>query len=441
MSEVLYISCLRFLLQLLISESIYVLGFPRRDRFPIRLGLGLIACTVSASLWYFLIDALFSWQGLVQVIYYFGLYGMTLLLMRGCFQASPLQILYAGTGGYATEHLAFSIERLLRYATGFGLNPETLLVDNLVFRFLIYVLTAILLYFLIVKPNHEERDLTYQEARRRIILTSMVLMAVAIILSVYCRQPGKIPSEVFFLIYGGAFCWAILQITFGLLRENKMTMDREMMEQLFQISNQQQKNSQETIDIINRKCHDLKHQIRAMQDQSGEWADYLHEMQEAVSAMGTVYHTGNKALDYILQEKALLFQKYHIVFSCQADGATLASMRSPDIYALFGNILDNAWESVLKEPEEERIISLLIRRTGEGMTTIHLENQCSNKVIFEDGLPLTNKEDKIHHGFGVRSVRSIARQYHGEVLMRSEGGLFVTDILLVPDIPASADYT
>ena len=435
MNKVLYISCLRFLLQLLISESIYVLDFPRRDKFPLRLGLGLASTVCAASLWYFLWDRLFTWQGIIQVIYYFGLYGMTLLLMIGCFQASPLQILYAGTGGYATEHLAFSIERLLRYATGFGTSPSNLLVDNLVFRFLIYVLTAALLYLLIVKPNHEEKSLTYQETRQRIIITSMVLMAVAIILSVYCRMPGAVPSEVYFLIYGGAFCWAILQITFGLLRENKMTMDREMMEQLFQISNQQQKNSQETIDIINRKCHDLKHQIRLIQSQSAEWDDYLQEMQEAVSAMGAVYHTGNKALDYILQEKALLFQKYNIVFTCQADGSAIAFMRSPDIYALFGNILDNAWESVLKESEDQRIISLLIRRTGEGMTMIHLENQCSSKVLFDDGLPLTNKEDKIHHGFGVRSVRSIARQYHGEVLMREEGGLFVTDILLVPDLP------
>lgn len=66
------------------------------------------------------------------------------------------------------------------------------------------------------------------------------------------------------------------------------------------------------------------------------------------------------------------------------------------------------------------------------MTRIHLENQCSREILFEDGLPLTDKEDKVHHGFGVRSVRSIAREYQGEVLMRAENGLFVTDILLMP---------
>lgn len=358
-------SALRFMMQLLISESIFVLSLEKKRGFFLRLPLALLGCFGGAVLWYELLDRLFSWQAPVQILYYLGMYGMTLLAIRGCFQASPLQILFAGTGGYATEHLAFSAERLLRYLVGFEASSANPLIDNLLFRFLVYAVTAWLVYQLVVKPQSEERGISPTEARVRIARTSMVLMMVAVILSVYCRMETTVNPEIFYLIYGGVFCWSILQISFGVLRENRFTLEREMMEQLFQISNQQQKNSQETIDIINRKCHDLKHQIRAMQRSQGEWGDYLQKMQEAVSAMEASYHTGNRALDYILQEKTLLFGKYKIVFSCQADGTAIGFMRSPDIYALFGNILDNAWESVLREPEGERIISLLIRKTGE----------------------------------------------------------------------------
>lgn len=71
------------------------------------------------------------------------------------------------------------------------------------------------------------------------------------------------------------------------------------------MSDAQQKSAKEAIDIINIKCHDLKHQIGALAKMDDPLArsKYLQEVSEAVSIYDAVYHTGNKALDYILREK------------------------------------------------------------------------------------------------------------------------------------------
>lgn len=112
-----------------------------------------------------------------------------------------------------------------------------------------------------------------------------------------------------------------------------------------------------------------------------------------------------------------------------ADGGAISFMSPADIYALMGNALDNALERVVREPEERRIISLLIKRTG-AMVLIHLENQCSTPPAFRDGFPVTDKSDKTAHGFGVRSIRYLVEKYHGEVLMRAADEKFCLDILM-----------
>lgn len=45
------------------------------------------------------------------------------------------------------------------------------------------------------------------------------------------------------------------------------------------------------------------------------------------------------------------------------------------------------------------------------------------------GLPLTTKEDKNFHGFGVRSIWYIVEKYKGDLLMRTSQERFLVDIL------------
>lgn len=63
------------------------------------------------------------------------------------------------------------------------------------------------------------------------------------------------------------------------------------------------------------------------------------------------------------------------------------------------------------------------------MLILHLENRCSHKPEFQNGLPVTDKKDKSRHGFGVKSIRYIAEKYNGELFMDAKCGKFCLDIL------------
>ena len=108
--------------------------------------------------------------------------------------------------------------------------------------------------------------------------------------------------------------------------------------------------SKENIEIINRKYHDLKHQIAVVRAErnSDKREQYLQEMENDIKMYEAQNKTGNKVLDTILTGKHLYCVQHEINFTCVADGMLLDFMNLMDICTIFGNALDNAIECVEK---------------------------------------------------------------------------------------------
>ncbi len=83
---------------------------------------------------------------------------------------------------------------------------------------------------------------------------------------------------------------------------------------------------------------------------------YLKEITGAISIYDATYNTGCRPLDYVLREKSLLFNEYQVEFSCMAEGECIDFMTAADVYALFGNALDNALECVQEEKKRGRAV-------------------------------------------------------------------------------------
>lgn len=424
---------IQFSFQLLISELVFLLNKPKRNHFSFRIVTGMVIYLLLAVIWEILVIRIAGDSILPYALLYLGYALMSSVLIWGCFDIKLMELVFILAGGYATEHMCFAFSRISLYVLGYQYILYGGLAHLLITRYLFYIVGAVTIYFLLIKGNKDQDSLEMVDVR--IIFLTLILLMTAIIMSICWSQPseyiGTLMGEVICPAYSFLCSAFVLIMEYYILRENSMKREREIMEQLIQLSDSQQKSAKEVIDIINIKCHDLKHQIRALakMEDSKTRSDYLQEVQEAVSIYDATYHTGCKALDYVLREKTLLFNEYQVQFSCMVDGEAIVFMTSADIYALMGNALDNALERVLQEEDDERIISLHIKSRGQ-MILIHLENRCSREPLFQDGLPVTDKEDKRNHGFGVRSIRYITEKYDGELLMHVKNGRFFLDILL-----------
>jgi len=420
---------IHFPAELLVSEVIFLVRKPRRDYFVMRLAVSITAYFFLAYFW-MLFTAWLPRVSLFPVIsMYLGYAALTAVPILCCFEIRRLELLFVIVGGYATQHMCFALLRIILYMTKHSLEVQG--VSRVITQYLVYILWSAAVYLLFIRKNQDKEDFRTEDIR--IAVFALILALAAIVFSVfysYWEETPNIYNCVLCPAYGFLCCAMVLMMEYHVLRENLMKREQEMMEEMLQMAGGQQQSTRSAIDIINIKCHDLKHQIKALakMEDADARSEYLQEVQRAVSIYDATYHTGCKALDYILREKSLMFDEHHVEFTCMVEGKAMEFMSTPDIYALMGNALDNALQCVLREAKDERMISLRIKR-NDRMLLLHLENRCSRKPEFRDGLPLTDKKDKARHGFGVKSIRYIAEKYNGELFMDARNGKFCLDIL------------
>lgn len=188
----------------------------------------------------------------------------------------------------------------------------------------------------------------------------------------------------------------------------------------------------ESSEILNRKCHDLKHQVDIIRSESNkETRDkYLEDMVVEINRIGAKITTGNAVLDTILTRKNQYCLNHQISFTCLVDGKHLDFIDVMDICSIFGNALDNAIESVRKNKNtEQRLINLRVFEKDK-FIMIRLENYCENEIKLIEGLPPTTKTDKTSHGYGIKSIKYITSKYNGNLTIDIKDNWFRLKILL-----------
>ena len=212
-----------------------------------------------------------------------------------------------------------------------------------------------------------------------------------------------------------------------------LSQELDMQQELFRKHKEQYEMAAENVELINRKCHDLKHQISALKFMLDESArkDYIRELERSVMIYDSEVKTGNEILDTILTEKSLVCEAKQIQLSCVADGEALSFMDAVDVYTIFGNAIDNAIESVSQLPDPGmRGISLLVTRKGD-MGMIQTENYYESQSDLSEGLPSTTKQTEPgYHGFGLKSIRYTAEKYGGFMTIETANSIFLLRVVL-----------
>ncbi len=240
-------------------------------------------------------------------------------------------------------------------------------------------------------------------------------------------------SEIFYIRTLVDFCGMVLLYTQQ--EQRRLTQAKYELDAIHNILHrqyEQYRQSKESIDLINRKYHDLKHQIaviRAERDPDKKEA-YLDEMECGIRMVEAQNKTGSSVLDTVLTGKSMLCAQENITMTVVADGTLLDFMDAMDLCTIFGNALDNAIESVEKlEDPDKRLIRVAVFRQND-FVLIRVENYYENTLTFEAGLPATTKKHKSYHGFGIKSMQFTAEKYGGSVTVNPKDGWFTLCVLL-----------
>lgn len=221
----------------------------------------------------------------------------------------------------------------------------------------------------------------------------------------------------------------VLVIMFGFVSENNLEKEVACLNQMRHEEEKQYQFTKESIELVNIKCHDLRKQIRTLKTMHSTISqEEIDSIEEATRFYDTKATTGNAPLDAILQEKSLVCAQNSILFTHIIDGQALAFMAENDVFSLFGNIIDNAIESVMKIPDpDKRVVTLKVSSVPGGVF-VREENPYYGVLRFGDGLPVSTKGDDRYHGFGMKSIRLIAYQYGGTMQIDSQNQIFALSL-------------
>lgn len=213
--------------------------------------------------------------------------------------------------------------------------------------------------------------------------------------------------------------------------ESSINLERDTLQSMLNLQYENYKLSQESVDMVNQKYHDLKHQISILRNEfdSSTQLSHLDQLEQDIRIYETQNKTGNRFLDTILMTKSIHCQKAGIKLTCVANGHALDFMDIMDLSSLFGNALDNAIEAVSQlENPEQRLIRLSVSYQ-KGFLCIWVENRCRETLTVAKGIPFTSKKDTRYHGFGVKNIYKIAEKYGGTASVHAENGWFELRVL------------
>ncbi|MGM9537155.1 MAG: GHKL domain-containing protein, partial [Candidatus Onthomonas sp.] len=398
-------------------SAVLVFSWPlkKRSRFWLRLVLGLAGAAVlvlsgsAGTSGNALPAGLLSRELSVQVFavttFWCGaLFAVCALLSWFLFEVRLREALYCAACAYLMEHLAYCARILCGLLSSSGSvtagTPEYYLICAAVYAAVYQVFARRLI-------QDGKLAATAQESLLLTLVTLSLVMAMSIAASVY-------QFETAHAVYASFCCISVLYGQLKQQKQIKYQSELALQQQMWSLHKTQYEMSRESIEIINRKCHDLKHQVAALKYISDPERknEVIDSLQSSVMIYDSVAETGNEILDTVLTEKSLICGKHEIALSCIADGKQLAFLDPVDLYTLVGNALDNAIEAVLPLSAPERLIRIRVQKKA-GLVFLRIENPYSGSLTLRDGLPVTHKEDRQNHGFGLKSIRDIVEKYHG----------------------------
>lgn len=216
------------------------------------------------------------------------------------------------------------------------------------------------------------------------------------------------------------YCLTLLYLQTELFKKSAMQKEMEALNLLYDRQRQQYRVARQNVQIINRKCHELKVQIadlRRLHPDAGMQKS-LDEAEQAAKLYNADVHTGNEVLDVALTEKSLLCESHGIRLNCVAEGSCLAFLEPGDLYALFANALDPAIEAASRQEAPDRAMIDLLLYARQGFAVLNL-------VGPEDpaAAPSAGR-------YEFKVVRRIAQKYSGTATAETREGFSSLKVLI-----------
>gem|GEM_PF-2566150 len=341
--------------------------------------------------------------------------------LHRCYEDCSLwKSFFFGTIGCCLQYLTYKLYWLLSLFISFDKAGETAVV--LAITFACYQIAWMICF----------RRLDTGDALKTRHTQNLLAMILAVLV-IYSDSFLRFGAQEFHSLWVEMVVWSlcVLMVTMIVLLELSILLlfkvrdERDLLRQMMEQQREQYRIEQRNIELINIKCHDLRHMLRSrgagLMDET-----LLNELADHISIYDARMDTGSDALTVVLDKYSMYCEQHGIRVTCLVDGSKLDFIPAYKLYAMFGNAVENAVKAVRNLSKEKRVISITQQTSGR-LINIRIANYFDGKVTYEDHLPVNRAEN---HGFGIKSIQLVAEEYGGSIHVQNTDDLFILNILL-----------
>ena len=175
--------------------------------------------------------------------------------------------------------------------------------------------------------------------------------------------------------------------------------------------------------------HDMKNHIIVMKGmvEKGDLegvSDYLDNIQSTMDNVSVVIHTGNSIVDSIVNEKNEIATSKEINMKVNVSLPEEIKVIPMDLCVMVANSLDNAIEACEKIASGGKKEISLYGRCERGYLSFIISNTVAKSVHISHNAVVTDKADKLNHGYGLRNIKNSVKRNGGKVNIECQEGVF-----------------
>lgn len=185
--------------------------------------------------------------------------------------------------------------------------------------------------------------------------------------------------------------------------------------------------------------HDIKQHlavVRGLQlsGDNDKAQEYISEISDDISKIEMFMDVGNDFVNAILNSKLSIAKSKGIEVLCSSS-SNIDGINEYDLCNLIGNMLDNAIEAAAKTKNAIVEVSIV---SDKHRLMIKVSNSIDKSVLNNNPTLKTSKPSPDFHGFGTRSIKSVAEKYGGNADFYEEGLTFICRVELCKETIAYA---
>ncbi|MEG2660963.1 MAG: ATP-binding protein [Oscillospiraceae bacterium] len=178
--------------------------------------------------------------------------------------------------------------------------------------------------------------------------------------------------------------------------------------------------------------HDMRHHFSMIdsfvqQGEFGKITDYLANARQELTTITPMRFCQNETINLLLSSFMNKAQKHAITLSVKAELPKDMNIPDTELCSVLSNGLENAINAVNKLEDSTLRKVFITCSTSRNKLLIEIENAYMGEVQMSEGVPSSTEKG---HGYGCKSMRSIAKKRNGFCTFAAADGIFTLRVVL-----------